>query len=111
MLVALFNPVISSSEKPDDANDAAGLRWSSAGLHGASSVQDGSKIRNLRRTWPHQIRGIRSGTGCFHQARFGNFTEQIGDEPTKVLLVFNSPIYHEINISTWLAESRLSAGR
>jgi len=34
---------------------------------------------------------------------FGHFVEQIGDEPTKVLILFNSPVYEEINISTWLA--------
>jgi oxalate decarboxylase len=44
---------------------------------------------------PGQVAFIRQG--------FGHFIEQIGDEPTEVLLVFNSPIYHEINISTWLA--------
>ena len=44
---------------------------------------------------PGQVAFIRQG--------FGHFIEQLGDEPTKVLLVFNSPVYQEINISTWLA--------
>jgi oxalate decarboxylase len=43
------------------------------------------------------------GQVAFIKQGFGHFIEQIGDEPTKVLLVFNSPIYDEINISTWLA--------
>jgi hypothetical protein len=36
-----------------------------------------------------------------------HFIEQIGDEPTKVLILFNSPAYEEINISTWLAANPL----
>jgi oxalate decarboxylase len=43
------------------------------------------------------------GQVAFIKQGFGHFIEQIGDEPTEVLLVFNSPVYHEINISTWLA--------
>jgi oxalate decarboxylase/phosphoglucose isomerase-like protein (cupin superfamily) len=34
---------------------------------------------------------------------FGHFVEQLGEEPTKVLILFNSPVYEEINISSWLA--------
>jgi oxalate decarboxylase len=43
------------------------------------------------------------GQVAFIKQGFGHFIEQLGDEPTKVLLIFNSPIYQEINISTWLA--------
>jgi oxalate decarboxylase len=43
------------------------------------------------------------GQVAFIKQGFGHFIEQIGDQPAKVLLVFNSPVYQEINISTWLA--------
>jgi oxalate decarboxylase len=43
------------------------------------------------------------GQVAFIKQGFGHFVEQIGDEPTKVLILFNSPEYEEINMSTWLA--------
>jgi oxalate decarboxylase len=43
------------------------------------------------------------GEVAFIKQGFGHFVEQIGDEPTKVLILFNSPVYQEINLSTWLA--------
>jgi len=48
---------------------------------------------------PGQVGFIKQG--------FGHFIEQIGDEPTKVLILFNSPAYEEINIATWLAANPL----
>ena len=44
---------------------------------------------------PGQVAFIRQG--------FGHFVEQVGDEPTRILIVFNSPVYEEISISGWLA--------
>jgi hypothetical protein len=32
---------------------------------------------------------------------------RLGDEPTKVLILFNSPVYQEINICRWLAANCL----
>ena len=43
------------------------------------------------------------GQVAFIKQGFGHCVEQIGDEPTKVLILFKSPVYEEINISTWLA--------
>ena len=43
------------------------------------------------------------GEVAFIRQGFGHFVEQIGDEPTKVLILLKSPVYEEINISTWLA--------
>jgi len=43
------------------------------------------------------------GQVAFIKQGFGHFVEQVGDEPTKVLILFNSPEYQEINMSTWLA--------
>lgn len=46
---------------------------------------------------PGQIAYIKQG--------FGHYVQQIGDEPTRVLILFNSPFYRVINLSTWLASS------
>jgi Cupin len=43
------------------------------------------------------------GEVAFIKQGFGHCVEQIGDEPTKVLILLKSPVYEEINISTWLA--------
>jgi oxalate decarboxylase len=43
------------------------------------------------------------GQVAFIKQGFGHFVEQVGDEPSKVLILFNSPEYQEINMSTWLA--------
>jgi oxalate decarboxylase len=43
------------------------------------------------------------GQVAFIKQGFGHFVEQVGDEPTQVLILFNSPVYEEINISSWLA--------
>jgi oxalate decarboxylase len=43
------------------------------------------------------------GQVAFIKQGFGHFVEQLGEEPTKVLILFNSPLYEEINISSWLA--------
>ena len=44
---------------------------------------------------PGQIAFIKQG--------FGHFVEQIGEQPTRILILFNSPVYQEISISEWLA--------
>ena len=48
------------------------------------------------------------GEVAFIKQGFGHFIEQVGDEPTRVLILFNSPVYEEINISTWLAANPAS---
>jgi oxalate decarboxylase len=47
------------------------------------------------------------GEVAFIKQGFGHFVEQIGDEPTKALTLFKSPVFQEISISTWLAASPL----
>lgn len=42
------------------------------------------------------------GQVAFIKQGFGHFVEQVGPEPTRILVVFNSPEYQEISISTWL---------
>ena len=44
---------------------------------------------------PGQIAFIKQG--------YGHFVESIGDEPLRLLILFNGPIYEEISISQWLA--------
>ncbi|HKS80169.1 MAG TPA: cupin domain-containing protein [Candidatus Acidoferrales bacterium] len=46
---------------------------------------------------------FKPGQIAFIQQGFGHFVEQVGDEPTRILIVFNSPVYEEISISGWLA--------
>ena len=43
------------------------------------------------------------GQVCFIQQGFGHYVEQIGSEPTKFIILFNSPVFEEISISKWLA--------
>jgi oxalate decarboxylase len=43
------------------------------------------------------------GNVAFIKQGFGHYVEQIGDEPTQILIVFNSGLYQEISISSWLA--------
>jgi oxalate decarboxylase len=43
------------------------------------------------------------GQICFIQQGFGHYVEQVGNEPTKFVILFNSPVFEEISISKWLA--------
>jgi oxalate decarboxylase len=43
------------------------------------------------------------GNVGFVQQGFGHCIEQVGGEPTKILALFNSPVFEEISISKWLA--------
>jgi oxalate decarboxylase len=43
------------------------------------------------------------GNVAFIKQGFGHYIEQIGNEPTKILIVFNSGIYQQIALSSWLA--------
>jgi oxalate decarboxylase len=44
----------------------------------------------------------------FIQQGFGHYIEQVGREPTKLILLFNSPLFEEISISKWLAGNSAS---
>ncbi|HEV2389078.1 MAG TPA: cupin domain-containing protein [Candidatus Acidoferrales bacterium] len=43
------------------------------------------------------------GQIAFIQQGFGHYIQQVGDQPTRILIVFNSGFYQEISISGWLA--------
>jgi oxalate decarboxylase len=43
------------------------------------------------------------GQVAFIQQGFGHCVEQVGSEPTKFVVLFNSPVFQEISISGWLA--------
>jgi oxalate decarboxylase len=43
------------------------------------------------------------GQVAFIKQGFGHFVEQVGNEPTRILAMFNSPVFEEISISSWLA--------
>jgi oxalate decarboxylase len=42
------------------------------------------------------------GSVAFIKQGYGHFVEQIGDEPTELLILFNSGVYEEISLSNWL---------
>ncbi len=42
------------------------------------------------------------GHVAFIKQGYGHYIEQIGDEPTTLLILFNSPNYEEISLSNWL---------
>ena len=46
-----------------------------------------------------------AGQISFVKQGFGHYIEQIGDEPTRAIVLFNSPLYEEISLSTWLASN------
>ena len=39
---------------------------------------------------------------AFIKQGYGHYIEQVGDEPTQVLILFNSGIYQEISLTNWL---------
>jgi oxalate decarboxylase len=43
------------------------------------------------------------GDVCFIPQGFGHWIEQIGGEPTQLVILFNNPPYTEISLSQWLA--------
>jgi oxalate decarboxylase len=51
--------------------------------------------------WRTKTAEFGPGQVAFIKQGFGHFVEQLGEEPTKVLILFNSPVYEEI--SSWLA--------
>ena len=41
-------------------------------------------------------------TVAFIKQGYGHFIEQVGDEPTQILILFNSGLYQEISLTNWL---------
>ncbi len=39
---------------------------------------------------------------AFIKQGYGHFVEQVGDEPTRILILFNSGVYQEISLTNWL---------
>lgn len=58
------------------------------GAHGRSSVEEFG---------PGQVAFIKQG--------FGHYIEQVGDEPTQILITFPAAEYQEISLSSWLANN------
>jgi oxalate decarboxylase len=44
----------------------------------------------------------------FIQQGYGHYIEQIGDEPTEVIILFNSPVFEEISLANWLGGNPVS---
>jgi oxalate decarboxylase len=54
----------------------------------------------------------RKGTVGFVPQGYGHYIEQVGNQPTELLILFNSPEYQEISLANWLGgnpSSMLSA--
>ncbi|HEV2183155.1 MAG TPA: cupin domain-containing protein [Candidatus Acidoferrales bacterium] len=45
------------------------------------------------------------GQVAFIQQGFGHYIEQVGDEPTRILITFPAAEYQEISVSTWLSNN------
>src|SRR5580698_3258187 len=45
---------------------------------------------------------FKPGQVAFIKQGYGHYLEQTGDEPTRILILFNSGIYEEISLSAWL---------
>lgn len=45
------------------------------------------------------------GQVAFIQQGFGHYIEQVGDEPTRILITFPAAEYQEISLSSWLANN------
>jgi oxalate decarboxylase len=58
------------------------------GAHGRSKVEEFA---------PGQVAFIQQG--------FGHYIEQVGDEPTRILITFPAAEYQEISVSTWLSNN------
>jgi oxalate decarboxylase len=48
------------------------------------------------------------GDVCFIPQGFGHWVEQLGGDPTQVIILFNNPQYQEISLSQWLAANPAS---
>jgi len=44
----------------------------------------------------------------FVQQGYGHYIEHIGDEPTEIIILFNSPVYEEISLANWLGGNPVS---
>jgi len=51
---------------------------------------------------------FQSGHVGFIQQGYGHYIEQIGDEPTEILILFNSGEYQEISLANWLGGNPVS---
>jgi oxalate decarboxylase len=45
---------------------------------------------------------FKPGQVAFIKQGYGHYVEQTGDEPTRILILFNSGVYEEISLSAWL---------
>jgi oxalate decarboxylase len=58
-----------------------------------------------------EVAEVGPGDVAYIPMGFGHWIEQIGSDPTELLLLFSSPQYQEISLSTWLAANPMSVLR
>jgi oxalate decarboxylase len=51
----------------------------------------------------YEVKDVGPGDVVFIPQGFGHFIEQLGSDPTEVVVLFSNPQYEEISISQWLA--------
>jgi len=56
----------------------------------------------------HKIEEFGPGQIAFIQQGHGHFVEQVGDEPTELLILFNHPEFQEISLASWLGANPAS---
>jgi oxalate decarboxylase len=50
----------------------------------------------------HKIEEFKPGQIAFIQQGHGHYIEQVGDDPTELLILFNHPEFQEISLAAWL---------
>jgi len=55
-----------------------------------------------------RIEEFAPGQVSFIKAGYGHYVEQIGDEPTEILILFNSPEYQQISLNDWMGQNPMS---
>jgi len=55
-----------------------------------------------------EVQEVGPGDVAYVPEGFGHWIEQIGSDPTEVLVLFSNPNYQEISLSTWLAGNPMS---
>ena len=66
-------------------------------------ISGGSRVTIFGAHGRAKTEEFKQGQVGFIPQGFGHYVEQVGNEPTKFVLLFNSPVFEEISITSWLA--------
>jgi oxalate decarboxylase len=65
-------------------------------------VQGGARVTIFGSHGRVRTEEFKPGQVAFIKQGYGHYLEQTGDEPTRILILFNSGLYEEISLSSWL---------